>query len=133
MISHFRLARPVSDLVRTDAMYRAGLGLIRLGYFKDHEGFDGIMLGMPGGDYHFEFTYCRFHPVIPAPTPEDLLVFYIPDPKAWEQRCGALLGAGFVEVNSMNPYWARDGRTFRDADGYRLVIQCASWIDNPEV
>lgn len=82
MISHFRLARPVSDLVRTDAMYRAGLGLIRLGYFKDHEGFDGIMLGMPGGDYHFEFTYCRFHPVIPAPTPEDLLVFLYSGPES---------------------------------------------------
>ena len=26
-----------------------------------------------------------------------------------------------------NPYWDRSGRTFEDPDGYRVVIQRASW------
>lgn len=36
------------------------------------------MLGKSGLGYHLEFTYCRTHSVNPAPTPEDLLVFYRP-------------------------------------------------------
>jgi len=39
------------------------------------------MLGLSGANYHFEFTYCRAHPVVPAPTAEDLAVFYIEAPR----------------------------------------------------
>ena len=74
-----RIARPVRDLNRTQTMYCAGLDLRVIGRFKDHEGFDGVMLGNSGVHYHFEFTRCCQHPVIPAPTPEDLVVFYIAD------------------------------------------------------
>lgn len=132
MYAHFRIARPVSDLQRIDAMYRAGLGVVRLGHFDDHEGFDGVMLGVPGESFHFEFTYCRTHPVSPTPTSEDLFVFYLPDRNQWESRCKTMLAAGFVEVPSLNPYWDRDGRTFQDPDGYRVVIQCASWTNKKE-
>lgn len=38
-----------------------------------------------------------------------------------------MLGAGFQEVDSFNPYWKQHGRTFEDADGYRVVIEQASW------
>jgi len=110
-------------------MYRAGLGLVRVGHFDDHDGFDGVMLGLPGAGYHLEFTYCRTHPVAPAPTPEDLLVFYFPSRDAWESRCQAMLDAGFKRVSSLNPYWEQDGRTFEDHDGYRVVIQCAGWTN----
>lgn len=109
------------------AMYKEGLGLQELGGFRDHDGFDGVMLGFPGADHHLEFTVCRHHPVNPAPTPEDLLVFYIPDTAAWEHRCGALLSAGFRQTPSFNPYWEARGRTFVDADGYRLVVEKAAW------
>lgn len=127
MLTHFRVARPVTDLARTETMYRQGLGFQRLGHFRDHAGFDGVMLGEPGGAYHFEFTYCRTHPVAPTPTPEDLLVFYVPDRADWERRCEAMVAAGFQPVASLNPYWDHDGRTFEDADGYRVVVQCAAW------
>jgi hypothetical protein len=102
-----------------------------LGQFIDHEGFDGVMLGAPGGTYHFEFTACRGHPVLPSPTPEDLLVLYVPDRGEWERRCAAMLAAEFTEVPSLNPYWDRDGRTFADADGYRVVLQRAHWVSSP--
>lgn len=131
MTSHFRIARPVTDLRRTEKMYAAGLELQHLGHFEDHEGFDGVMLGEPGGAYHFEFVYCRTHPIKPTPTPEDLLVFYVPVRTQWERRCEALLAAGFKKVASLNPYWDKEGRTFEDDDGYRVVVQCASWSSGP--
>lgn len=127
MIGVFRFARPVSDLARAEAMYCAGLDWVRLAGFDDHQGFDGVILGVPGAPMHFEFTLCRHHPVAPTPTPEDLWVFYLPEAAAWHERCAALLGAGFVEVAPFNPYWGRHGRSFADPDGYRLVLQCAAW------
>ena len=122
-----RIARPVSDLRRAERMYAEGLGLRRLGGFEDHQGVAGVMLGLPGAGYHFEFTACRDHPVAPAPTAEDLAVFYLPDTAEWERRCAAMLASGFRAVPSFNPYWDACGRTFEDADGYRVVLQNAGW------
>ena len=127
MPTQLRIARPVTDLEASVAMYTSGVGLEVIGSFQDHDGFDGTMLGTVGENYHFEFTSCRTHPVQPTPTNEDLLVLYLPDSEAWQQRCMKLLEAGFREVASFNPYWDRNGRTFEDRDGYRLVIQQAAW------
>lgn len=131
MSIHLRIARPVTDLERTVTMYKAGLGLAELGRFADHDGFDGVMLGYREAGCHFEFTCCRTHPVQPTPTPEDLLVFYVPEAGERERICAAMLGAGFRQVRSFNPYWERQGRTYEDADGYRVVIQQAAWSNGP--
>ncbi len=127
MQAHLRIARPVKELEKSVQMYCQGLGLVEIGRFADHQGFDGVMLGRPGMGYHFEFTYCRVHPVTPAPTAEDLIVFYLPEAAEWERLCRSALAAGFVEVKSYNPYWDKQGRTFEDVDGYRVVLQCAAW------
>lgn len=103
MKPHLRIARPVSALERSVAMYSKGLGLIEIGRFEDHEGFDGVMLGRVGLGYHFEFTCCRTHPVEPRPTPEDLVVFYLPDRAEWQRTCQSMLEAGFKEVTPFNP------------------------------
>lgn len=124
---HLRIARPVTNLAYTESLYRTGLSLDRLGHFEDHEGFDGVMLGTQGGTWHFEFTYCRTHPVAPTPTPEDLIVLYLPDERAWRARCTAMERAGFRPVVSLNPWWDRAGRSFEDADGYRVVLQNSAW------
>jgi catechol 2,3-dioxygenase-like lactoylglutathione lyase family enzyme len=127
MQHRLRIARPVTDLARAKAMYCEGLGLHVLASFEDHEGFDGVMLGAVGSSHHFEFTRCRAHPVAPAPTPEDLAVFYVPDSNEWRGLCAAMLAAGFTEVESVNPYWRARGRTFEDPDGYRTVLQNDAW------
>lgn len=127
MNAQLRIARPVSSLEKSVEMYRRGLTLSVLARFEDHEGFDGVMLGTPGLSYHFEFTFCRAHPVRPTPTAEDLVVFYVPDSAQWGKTCASMLSAGFAEVDSLNPYWARYGRTFEDHDGYRVVLQQARW------
>jgi YycE-like protein len=110
-------------------MYCQGLGLQVIGRFEDHEGFDGIMLGLTGASYHFEFTHRPTHPVAASPTPEDLAVFYIPKPVEWKRACANMLTAGFRQLPSFNPYWDRCGRTFEDFDGYRVVLQNAEWIN----
>jgi hypothetical protein len=108
-------------------MYCNGLGLTVLGQFKDHDGFDGVMIGAPDAGYHFEFVRSTHHRVSPTPTVEDLLVFYIPAQDEWTRKCDAMIAAGFIEVESLNPYWSMRGRTFADHDGYRTVIECAEW------
>jgi catechol 2,3-dioxygenase-like lactoylglutathione lyase family enzyme len=125
--AHVRFARPVSDLERASEMYCAGLGLTVLGSFADHQGFDGVMVGAPGASYHFEFTICRTHPVVPTPTVDDLLVLYLPELEVWRAACSRMLEAGFQGVASFNPYWDEAGRTFVDPDGYRVVLQHAAW------
>jgi hypothetical protein len=126
MAPHLRIARPVADLARSTFLYCRGLDLHVLGRFEDHDGFDGVMLGAPGG-YHFEFTRHRQHPVAPAPTVEDLVVLYLPAATEWRTACARMTAAGFRQVVSFNPYWERRGRTFEDHDGYRVILQNAGW------
>ena len=124
---HVRIARPVSDLGRASEMYCRGLGLRVLASFQDHEGFDGVILGVAQASVHFELTRCTRHPVAPSPSPEDLAVFYLPSAHEWRLACEHMVAAGFREVRSFNPYWQRFGRTFEDPDGYRTVLQNARW------
>jgi catechol 2,3-dioxygenase-like lactoylglutathione lyase family enzyme len=127
MRRHLRIARPVTVLERSVRLYRDGLGLDELARFQDHGGFDGVMLGPPGMDYHLEFTFCRTHPAAPTPTHEDLLVFYVPERTGWIDACSRMLDAGFTEVSPFNPYWQGRGRTFRDHDGYSVVLEHDDW------
>jgi len=127
MLHHLRLARPVTDLARTTDMYRRGLGLRVIDSFENHGGFDGVMLGAAGADYHLEFTRSREHGVRPAPTVEDLVVFYLPSASEWQAACASMMAAGFKQVSAFNPYWETRGRTYDDHDGYRIVLQRADW------
>ena len=108
-------------------MYCRGLGLQVIGSFENHKGFDGVMLGIHDAGYHFEFTFCRSHPVVPAPTPEDLCVFYVPSFSVWQSACTNMQSAGFRRVAPFNPYWDVRGCTYEDHDGYRIVLQNEEW------
>lgn len=46
--AHLRVARPTDNLTDVAQFYRDGLGFEVLYEFKDHDGFDGIMLGHKG-------------------------------------------------------------------------------------
>jgi catechol 2,3-dioxygenase-like lactoylglutathione lyase family enzyme len=122
-----RLARPSDDLDALLTFYRDGLGLDLIYHFEDHEGFDGVMLGREGSPYHFEFTRAEGHTAGRAPTQDNLVVFYIPDEARWRRAIDRMRDAGFPPVRSFNPYWDRDGQTFEDPDGYRVVLQRGSW------
>ena len=122
-----RIARPTDNLKEISEMYRRGLGFNILAQFENHNGFDGIILGHPRQNYHIEFTHHKGTKVGKAPTKDNLLVFYIPDPKEWELICRRMEEAGFKNVDSYNPYWNINGRTFEDLDAYRVVIQNQNW------
>ena len=122
-----RIARPTDTLQALAEMYIQGLGLQIIGSFEGHDGFDGIILGHPESPYHLEFTQKAGHSAGKAPTQDNLLVFYLPDTQEWQASCTQMEAAGFVSVNSFNPYWDRHGRTFEDLDGYRVVLQNGFW------
>ena len=124
-----RVARPTDQLAEVVRFYEIGLGLGRLASFDDHDGFDGVMLGVPGASYHLEFTTTRRHRAGRAPTQDHLLVFYLPDDRDWQHAVNRMIAAGYEPVASFNPYWSHAGRTFEDPDGYRIVLQHAPWPD----
>ena len=121
-----RIARPTDHLAEVVRFYEEGLGLTCLGSFKDHDGFDGVMLGIPGAAYHLEFTHYRDHVAGHAPTKDNLLVFYFPNHDDWHAAIARMSAAGYTSVPSFNPYWDHFGRTFEDPDGYRVVLHNGS-------
>jgi len=54
-------------------------------------------------------------------------VFYIPDEEEWQEACFRAQKAGFEGVASHNPYWDKEGRTYEDPDGYRIVFHRSVW------
>jgi catechol 2,3-dioxygenase-like lactoylglutathione lyase family enzyme len=127
MHAHLRVARPSDDLAPLVRFYRDGLGFEVLYEFADHDGFDGVMLGRKGAAYHLEFTRKAGHAVGRAPTEDNLLVFYLPDVGEWTAAVERMAKAGYEPVPAFNPYWDRQGKTFEDPDGYRVVLQNAGW------
>jgi len=51
-----RFARQTARLDDVVVFYRDGLGLPELTRFADHDGYSGVMLGLPGTQAHLEFT-----------------------------------------------------------------------------
>ena len=121
--AHLRVARATDNLQEVVRFYRDALGFEVIASFEDHDGFDGAMLGHPGAPYHLEFTHRRGHTAGRAPTEENLLVFYLPDRAEWQQAVDKIESAGHQRVRSANPYWDRNGATFEDPDGYRIVFE----------
>ena len=124
--AHLRIARPTDDLAAVVKFYRDGLGFEVLSEFKGHDGFDGVMLGLEGATYHLEFTRKAGHDVGRAPSEDNLLVFYLPNIEDWNAALARMKNAGYQSIKSFNPYWDRNGRTFEDPDGYRVVLQNAA-------
>jgi len=125
--TRLRVARPTDNLDAVVTFYRDGLGLEELYRFVDHEGFDGVMLGRAGAAYHLEFTHAHGHRAGRAPTLDNLLAFYLPDKDVWSAAVERMKAHGYEPVPAFNPYWDRQGVTFEDPDGYRVVLQNTTW------
>jgi catechol 2,3-dioxygenase-like lactoylglutathione lyase family enzyme len=113
-----RVARHTERLDDVVAFYRDGLGLPENGGFRDHDGYDGVFLDLPGTGAHLEFTAGGGHSA-PEPHPESLLVLYLGDEES-VRRVAARVGGD--PVSPANPYWAEHGLTFEDPDGFRVVL-----------
>ena len=97
--TNLRVARPTNNFEEVMRFYIAGLGLEELGSFEAGR----------------------------APTKDNLLVFYLPAEQEWQAAVDRMVKAGYLPVPSFNPYWDRNGRTFEDPDGYRVVLQRGTW------
>ncbi len=123
VLMQVRVARQTGRLAAVVAFYRDGLGLPEIARFDDHDGYSGVMLGLPGTQTHLEFT-ATAHGSPPAAHVEDLLVLYLGS-RAEVDRTVAR--AGVPPVASANPYWDRVGVTVPDPDGFRVVLVADSW------
>lgn len=121
-VAQVRVARPTDQLARIEEFYGEGLGLEIVGSFKQHDGYDGIMFGLPGTAYHLEFTQHENGSPCPAPTEDNLLVFYMPNKEEIIKVVERLDSMGYHEVAPENPYWLEKGVTIPDPDGWRIVL-----------
>lgn len=121
-VAQIRIARPTARLEEVVAFYRDALGLPVIASFESHDGYDGVMVGLPGKPYHLEFT--RRHSGSPgdAPSRDNLLVLYIPDARQLERLRARLERHGHRPVEPENPYWRDIALTFADPDGWRIVL-----------
>ena len=121
-IVQFRIARPTDQLAEIERFYCEGLGLTKLGGFEGHRGYTGIMIGLPDATYHLEFTEHVDGSPCPAPTDDNLLVFYMPDIQQIQTVQKRLAEMGYPEVPPENKYWEEKGVTIADPDGWRIVL-----------
>lgn len=56
-----------------------------------------MILGHPQEPYHLEFTHHRGTKAGRAPTPDNLLIFYLPEQQTWQ-------ATGVEPVAAYNPY-----------------------------
>ncbi|MGC4990514.1 VOC family protein [Nocardia salmonicida] len=118
-----RFARPTARLDDVIAFYRDDLGLAVLAQWYDHDGYDGVVFGLPGAGVQLEITQHGAPPVIPPPHPENQLVLYLPGEQALRAVVDRLAGRGHQPVAPANPYWARGGAAlFADPDGWLVVL-----------
>jgi hypothetical protein len=106
--------------------YKEGLGLQELFRFEDHADYSGVMLGLPGAEYHLEFTSHAAGSQGAAPTRDNLLVFYLGSEAETQVVAERLRALGHPPVEAENPYWpANGGITIEDPDGWRIVLMPA--------
>jgi catechol 2,3-dioxygenase-like lactoylglutathione lyase family enzyme len=132
-VRQVRVARPTDRLDEVVRFYRDGLGLPELFRFDGHDGYDGVMLGLPGTEYHLEFTHHRDGSPGQAPTEDNLLVLYFDTREDVEATLARLATVGGHPVDAENPFWpANGGVTVEDPDGWRVVLMPAPvFSDSP--
>jgi catechol 2,3-dioxygenase-like lactoylglutathione lyase family enzyme len=118
-----RLARHTDRLEEVGDFYRDRLGLPELGRFEGHTGYDGVFIDLPGTGAHLEFTTGGEHGA-PDPHAESLVVLYLGD---WDAVRAAADRVGAEPIAPANPYWAENGLTFADPDGFRVVLAASTW------
>lgn len=118
-----RFARPSDQLGKVVRFPCKGLGLPELDRFAGHAGYRGVLLGLPGTQYHLEFTQHDHGSPGPAPSRDNLLVLYFDDLTQMEQVATWLAALGHLPVEAENPYWAENGTvTVEDPDHWRVVL-----------
>jgi catechol 2,3-dioxygenase-like lactoylglutathione lyase family enzyme len=121
-----RVARPTNDIAAAASFYGDVVGLPVLDSFDDHDGYSGVIFGLPDASRQLELVLHAG--VAPSPTEEDQLVLYLGSAERVAEDAARIRDAGFEARPSPNPYWQRTGAVcFADPDGYRLVLSPDAW------
>jgi len=120
-----RIARPTLDLGRVADFYRL-LELPVIASFEDHDGYSGVVFGLPDSSRQLELVRHEGEP--PSPTSEDQLVLYLGSAERVGHLANRIRAAGFEAAAAANPYWERNGAVcFVDPDGYWLILSPDAW------
>lgn len=116
-----RVARPTGSLDDISRFYEQGVGLMRVTAFRDHDGYAGIVLAAPNDLSQLEFTM-RNGARAGNPGQDEHLVLYFDAPNEQEETVARLNELGYAEVTPHNPWWRSRATTFRDPDGWEVVL-----------
>jgi catechol 2,3-dioxygenase-like lactoylglutathione lyase family enzyme len=120
-----RFARPTRDLEAAVSFY-GSLDLPVLASFADHDGYSGVVLGLPDSSRQLELVFREG--VMPSPTHDDQLVLYLGSAERVGGAVARIRAAGFEPRVAPNPYWERNGAVcFVDPDGYWVVLSPEAW------
>lgn len=121
-VAAVRFARPTADLAAAVGFYRDDLGMRVLAEFRGHDGYDGLVMGLPGTLLQLEIT-ARGGEVPAAVSSEHQLILYFAGEDTMRPAVERLSGRGHRSVSPENPYWERRRCTaFRDPDGWLVIL-----------
>ena len=118
---NFRYARHTQKIESLIYFYTSVLNFEVLGEFKNHEGYDGVFLGIKGENWHLEFTQNEEKPRSVFDD-DDVLVFYPTTKKSYDEILENLKKFEVPLLAPKNPYWKDKGVCFEDCDHYKIVV-----------
>lgn len=116
-----RVARHTNNLEKIKSFYIDILVFELLGSFENHNNYDGVFIGKPNSDWHFEFTTSN-DKANHHFDEDDIVVLYPSEIKEYDGLVHNLSNNNIIAIASKNPYWNENGKMFLDPDGYRIVI-----------
>jgi len=117
----FRYARHTNKLQAIIDFYTYVLGFKKLGSFENHEGYNGVFLGLGTSDWHLEFTESN-DLAKHTPDEDDLVVFYYSKQAQIDHIIEQAKKLNIYPIKSKNPYWQAKGIELRDPDNYGVIL-----------
>lgn len=116
-----RVARHTNDLEAIENFYINILCFERLGGFENHNNYNGVFIGKPDLDWHFEFTQSetKANHIFDE---DDIIVLYPKTILEHNSILKKIIDNNITIIPAINPYWNENGKMFLDPDGYRIVI-----------
>ena len=116
-----RVARHTDNLEKVISFYIEIMGLEIMGDFKNHDGYDGVLIGKPNWDWHLEFTISQENPNHIFDE-DDILVFYPKTKAELDSIMNKIHENNFEIKKSKNPYWNINGILIKDYDNHNVII-----------
>ena len=117
----FRYARHTQKIESLIYFYTSVLNFEILGKFENHDGYDGVFLGIKGENWHLEFTQNEEKPQSHFDE-DDALVLYPKTQETYEEILENLKKFEVPLLEPKNPYWRDKGVCFEDCDHYKIII-----------